>query len=81
MFARAVIEADYSWPTHAIGDERKVSIRYVVSERYFGAGNRAKQFRCSGKRTIETGIVQSFTATDRIVQMFGTTDRIIQEFT
>lgn len=47
----------------SIGDERKVSIRYVVTERYFGAGNRAKQFRCNGKRTIETGIVQSFTGT------------------
>jgi hypothetical protein len=39
----------------------KVSIRYVVTEHYFGAGNRAQVFKCNGKRTIETGILQSFT--------------------
>ncbi len=47
----------------SIGDERKVSIRYVITERYFGAGNRAKQFKCNHKATIETGLLQSFTGT------------------
>lgn len=39
----------------------KVSIRYVVAEHYFGAGNRV--FKCNDKRTIETGLLQSFSGT------------------
>ena len=45
----------------SIGDDRKVSLRHVVTERYFGAGNHAKQFKCNRKATIETGLLQSFT--------------------
>ncbi len=44
-------------------NDSKVSIRYVINERYFGAGNRARAFRCNGKRTIETGVLQSFSGT------------------
>ena len=47
----------------SLGDERKVSIRYVLSETYYGAGNRLKQFKCNHKATIETGLLQSFTGT------------------
>lgn len=47
----------------SIGEDRKVSLRHVVTERYFGAGNHAKQFRCNRKATIETGLLQSFTGT------------------
>ena len=45
----------------SIGDDRKVSLRYVINERYFGAGSRGKQFKCNHKGTIETGLLQSFT--------------------
>jgi hypothetical protein len=44
----------------SIGDERKVSIRYVIDERFFGAGNHALQFKCNHKGTIATGLLQSF---------------------
>ncbi len=48
----------------SITDDRKVSIRAVTSEKYFGAASsRGGAFRCSGKRTIDTGLVQSFTGT------------------
>ncbi len=47
----------------SIGEDRKVSLRHVVTERYFGAGNHAKQFKCNRKATIETGLLQSFTGT------------------
>jgi S1-C subfamily serine protease len=47
----------------SIADDRKVSIRHVVSEKYFGAGNKGQTFRCSEKRTIDTGLLQSFTGT------------------
>lgn len=49
----------------SIGDDRKVSIRHVVSEHYYGAGNRAqgRVFKCSAKKTVETGLLQSFTGT------------------
>ncbi len=48
----------------SITDDRKVSIRNVVSEHYFtAASGRGSAFRCSGKRTIDTGLVQSFTGT------------------
>ncbi len=47
----------------SIGDDRKVSLRHVVTERYFGAGNSSKQFKCNRKATIETGLLQSFTGT------------------
>ena len=58
----AEIESDESLAI-SIGDERKVSIRYVINEHYFGAGTKAKQFRCNHKATIETGLLQSFTGT------------------
>ncbi|MDB4961217.1 MAG: serine protease [Myxococcales bacterium] len=45
----------------SIGDDGKVSLRHVITERYFGAGNRSKQFKCNHKATIETGLLQSFT--------------------
>lgn len=44
-------------------DGNKVSIRHVVSEKYFGAGNKGQIFRCSQKRTIDTGLLESFTGT------------------
>jgi Trypsin-like peptidase domain len=44
-------------------NDGKASIRYVVSEHYFGAGNRAQVFKCNGKKTIETGMLQSFSGT------------------
>src|SRR3569623_399557 len=44
-------------------DGNKVSIRHVVSEKYFGAGNKGQIFRCSEKRTIDTGLLESFTGT------------------
>jgi len=47
----------------SIDNERKVSVRYVITERYFSAGAKAKRFRCNGKATIETGLLQSFTGT------------------
>jgi S1-C subfamily serine protease len=47
----------------SIDNERKVSLRYVVNERYFSAGSKGKRFRCNGKATIETGLLQSFTGT------------------
>ncbi|MBA3455819.1 MAG: trypsin-like peptidase domain-containing protein [Deltaproteobacteria bacterium] len=47
----------------SMGDDRKVSLRHVITERYFGAGNHAKQFKCNRKATIETGLLQSFTGT------------------
>jgi len=47
----------------SIADDRKVSIRNVVTEKYFGAGNKGQAFRCSEKRTIDTGLLQSFTGT------------------
>jgi len=46
----------------SITDDHKVAIRDVVTEHYFSAASsRGNAFRCSGKRTIETGLVQSFT--------------------
>jgi hypothetical protein len=46
----------------SISDGNKVAIRDVVSEKYFAAASsRGGAFRCSGKRTIDTGLVQSFT--------------------
>ncbi|HSN26564.1 MAG TPA: hypothetical protein VLT45_09765, partial [Kofleriaceae bacterium] len=45
----------------SVTDGNKVSIRNVVSEKYFGAGNKGQLFRCSEKRTIDTGLLQSFT--------------------
>lgn len=39
------------------------TIRHVITEKYFGAGNRAKQFKCSHKATVDTGLLQSFTGT------------------
>jgi S1-C subfamily serine protease len=47
----------------SIDDGRKVSLRYVITERYFSAGSRPKAFRCNHKTTIETGLLQSFTGT------------------
>ncbi len=47
----------------SIDNERKVSLRYVINERYFSAGSKGKRFRCNGKATIETGLLQSFTGT------------------
>lgn len=47
----------------SIGDDRKVSLRYVINERYFSAGSRGKQFKCNHKATIDTGLLQSFTGT------------------
>lgn len=47
----------------SIADDRKVSIRDVVAEKYFGAGNKGQTFRCSEKRTIDTGLLESFTGT------------------
>ena len=47
----------------SIDNERKVSIRYVINERYFSAGSKGKRFRCNGKATIDTGLLQSFTGT------------------
>ncbi len=47
----------------SIDDERKVSIRYVISERFFGAGNHTLQFKCNHKDKIETGLLQSFSGT------------------
>ena len=40
-----------------------MSIRDVVTEKYFGAGNKGQTFRCSEKRTIDTGLLESFTGT------------------
>jgi S1-C subfamily serine protease len=46
----------------SISDGNKVAIRDVVTEKYFAAASsKGGAFRCSGKRTIETGLVQSFT--------------------
>jgi len=48
----------------SITDDRKVAIRNVVTEKYVtAASGRGGAFRCSGKRTIDTGLVQSFTGT------------------
>ena len=47
----------------SIGDDRKVSIRDVVTEKYFGVGSKGGAFACKHKATIETGLVQSFTGT------------------
>jgi S1-C subfamily serine protease len=46
----------------SITDDHKVAVRNVVTEHYFSAASsKGGAFRCSGKRTIETGLVQSFT--------------------
>ncbi len=47
----------------SIGDERRVSIRHVVNERYFVAGKHGVAFKCNHKMTIETGLLQSFVGT------------------
>ncbi|MBV8759174.1 MAG: trypsin-like peptidase domain-containing protein [Deltaproteobacteria bacterium] len=47
----------------SVSDGNKVAIRHVVSEKYFGAGNKGQIFRCSQRKTIETGLLQSFTGT------------------
>jgi hypothetical protein len=47
----------------SIGEDRRVSIRHVVSERYFVAGKRAQAFACNRKHAIEIGLLQSFTGT------------------
>jgi len=47
----------------SIGDERKVSLRHVLAQKYFIAGKKSQTFACNHKATIETGLVQSFTGT------------------
>jgi S1-C subfamily serine protease len=47
----------------SITDDRHVSIRHVVTERYFGAGQRPLPFKCNRKNTVEVGLLQSFTGT------------------
>jgi S1-C subfamily serine protease len=47
----------------SITDDRRVSIRHVVTERYFGAGARPLPFKCNRKNTVEVGLLQSFTGT------------------
>ncbi len=58
----AEVEADEK-VSISIGDDRKVSLRYVINQRYYIAGKHANVFRCNGKKTIEIGLLQSFTGT------------------
>ncbi|MEP6861802.1 MAG: serine protease [Deltaproteobacteria bacterium] len=44
----------------SIGDEHKVSIRHVLTQKFFQVGKKSSAFACSRKATIETGVVQSF---------------------
>ena len=41
-------------------DDRRVSIRLVINQRYFVAGKKNLPFKCNHKNTIETGLLQSF---------------------
>jgi S1-C subfamily serine protease len=59
---QAEIESDETLSI-SIGDERRVSIRHVITQRYFVAGNRGVPFKCNRKNTIETGLLQSFVGT------------------
>jgi hypothetical protein len=56
----AEVEADESLSI-SIAEDRKVSIRHVLNQRYFIAGKKVDAFRCNHKQTIETGLLQSFT--------------------
>jgi len=47
----------------SIGEEHKVSILYTTTQHYFMAGKKTTVFRCNGKRTMESGLAQSFTGT------------------
>lgn len=58
----AEVESDETLSISIEGD-RKVSLRYVITERYFSAGSHPRAFRCNHKTTIETGLLQSFTGT------------------
>ena len=58
----AEIESDETLSI-SIEADRKVSLRYVITERYFSAGARPRAFRCNRKTTIETGLLESFTGT------------------
>ena len=44
----------------SIGDEHKVAIRHVLTQKYFQVGRKSGSFACDHKATIETGLVQSF---------------------
>ena len=47
----------------SIGDEHKVSIRHVLTQKFFQVSKRSSAFACSHKATIDTGVVQSFAGT------------------
>lgn len=47
----------------SIVEERRVSIRHVINQRYFVAGKKNLPFKCNRKTTIETGLLQSFVGT------------------
>jgi hypothetical protein len=47
----------------SIGDEHKVSLRHVLTQKFFQVGKKSSAFACSHKATIETGVVQSFAGT------------------
>lgn len=61
-------------------NDNKVSIRHVVKELYFGAGNRAQVFKCNAKRTIETGLLQSFSGTLENGVIVGLPDKDAEPF-
>jgi hypothetical protein len=44
----------------SIGDEHKVAIRHVLTQKFFQVSKKSSAFACSRKATIETGVVQSF---------------------
>ena len=59
---QAEIESDEELSI-SIGDERRVSIRHVINQRYFVAGKKNLPFKCNHKTTIESGLLQSFVGT------------------
>jgi len=47
----------------SIGEDQKVSLLYTTTQHYFMTGKRGAAFRCNGKRTMESGLAQSFSGT------------------
>ena len=56
---QAEVESDENLSI-SIADDRRVSIRHVINQRYFVAGKRGVAFACNHKMTIESGLLQSF---------------------